>query len=279
MTSATTESKKNLSDYQGPDRVVTAVEVAAKYANQPEALVQVKTMIPSLDRACGGHMQSGELYAISGFTKNGKTLLAQTMSVNFAAQGEIPLWFTFEVPERQFINQFPNTPDIFMPLQLKPKDMRWVYERIMEALIKYGTRIVFIDHLHYLFDMGRSRNPSLEIGELIRTLKTWTVQHELIIFLLCHTQQPKKDDSGLGYEKIRDSSFVAQESDSVFMIARTPTEEDKSLAQMRVEFHRRSGCMKEVINLTKNGYWLFETAEQNCDEEESNSNQYRRGRR
>lgn len=252
------ERKKKLSEYSGPDRVVTAAEMAAKFANQPDALVKIKTTIPSLDKACGGWLQSGELYTISGFTKNGKTLLAQTMSVNFADQGEIPLWFSYEVPARQFINQFPRTPDLFMPLELKPHSMEWVEERIMEALIKYGTRTVFIDHLHYLFDIGRSRNPSLDIGEIIRRLKGWTVKHELIIFLLCHTQQPRMGDSGLGYEKIRDSSFVAQESDSVFMIARTPTDQNKNLAQMRVEFHRRSGAMKEVIDLTKRGHWLFE---------------------
>ena len=252
------ERKKKLSEYSGPDRVVTAAEMAAKFANQPDALVKIKTTIPSLDKACGGWLQSGELYTISGFTKNGKTLLAQTMSVNFADQGEIPLWFSYEVPARQFINQFPRTPDLFMPLELKPHSMEWVEERIMEALIKYGTRTVFIDHLHYLFDIGRSRNPSLDIGEIVRRLKGWTVKHELIIFLLCHTQQPRMGDSGLGYEKIRDSSFVAQESDSVFMIARTPTDQNKNLAQMRVEFHRRSGAMKEVIDLTKRGHWLFE---------------------
>jgi replicative DNA helicase len=204
-----------------------------------------------------GGFRDGELITISGYTKNGKTLLAQTLTASFMEQRHFPLWFSYEVPTRQFIKQFPFVPHLFMPTELKAHAMDWVEERILESLQKFNTRAVFIDHLHFLFDLGRSRNASLDIGQVIRKLKMIAIQNEIVIFLLCHTQQPKEGSEGLGYEKIRDSSFVAQESDSVIMIARK-TEVMPNYAEARVEFHRRTGVMKEMVYLEKKGWWLTE---------------------
>lgn len=131
--------------------------------------------------------------------------------------------------------------------------MDWLEARIIESFLKYQTRIVFIDHLHFLFDIARARNTSLEIGSVIRKLKTIAVENSFIIFLLCHTTKGKSD-SELSYESIRDSSFVSQESDSVFMIQRTP-QKGENAARLSVEFHRRTGVLDKTIDLIKlNGY-------------------------
>ena len=249
-------TQKDLANYAGPDRIVPAMELAIKFQNEPEYMLMLNTGIPGLDKHTGG-CRDGELITISGYTKNGKTLLAQTLTASFIKQNCFPLWFSYEVPTRQFLRQFPTVPHLFMPMELKANALDWVEERILEALLKYNCRCVFIDHLHFLFDIGRSRNPSLDIGQVIRRLKGIAIKHEIMIFLLCHTQQPKEGDEGLGYEKIRDSSFVAQESDCVMMIARTP-DQGKDYAILRVEFHRRTGVMKEKVLLEKVGWWLTE---------------------
>jgi replicative DNA helicase len=259
-------AKKDLKNYEGPDRIVPAMEMAIKFQNEPEYMLQLMSGIPSLDQYMGG-FRDGELITISGYTKNGKTLLAQTLTANFIKQKCFPLWFSYEVPTRQFLRQFPTVPHLFLPLELKANAMDWLEDRILEALQKFNCRCVFIDHLHFLFDLGRSRNPSLDIGQVIRRLKGLTIKHEIIIFLLCHTQQPKEGDEGLSYEKIRDSSFVAQESDSVIMIARTP-EKDQNYAVARVEFHRRTGVMKEKVYLKKAGWWLTEREDHERDEDQ-----------
>jgi archaellum biogenesis ATPase FlaH len=212
------------------------------------SIVQVKSKIPTLDYLTNG-FQGGELITISGPTKNGKTLLAQTLTVNFSEQQKPALWFTFEVPASQFIAQLPCLPSIYMPMRLKAHALDWLEERIMEGFEKFRTRIVFIDHLHYLVDMARMSNVSIEIGTVVRSLKGIAVRNDMIIFLLCHTTKGKQD-GGLSYESIRDSSFVSQESDTVFMIKRTPDEGDDT-AMMRVEFHRRTGVMEKQVPLIK----------------------------
>ena len=250
----TENGKKSLADYDGPDKVVSAHELSLTFKDRDQYSVNVKSGIPLLDRHCEG-FRDGELITISGKTKNGKTLLAQTLSHNFSNKNHPSLWFSYEVPPKQFISQFDKIPFIYMPSKLKAHVMPWIEERIMESFVKYGTRIVFIDHLHYLFDIQKSRNPSLDIGAIIRRLKGISVDNEFVIFLLCHTSKAK--DGNEDYESIRDSSFVAQESDCVIMVKRTPEEGD-SYARARVEFHRRTGVMEKMVYLQKQGNYLVE---------------------
>ncbi len=239
---------KSFKDYQGDDQVVNSFELKAKLRDKEESIVNARSLIPSLDAAVDG-FRDGELIVISGPTKNGKTLLAQTLTANFAKHQIYSLWFTFEVPARQFLSQFPALPLIYMPQKLKSRAMDWFKDRVLEAHEKFHTRVIFIDHLHYLVDLARQKNVSLEIGTVIRELKTLAVQNDFVIFLLCHTAKAKVDD-GLSYESIRDSSFISQESDCVLMIKRTP-DEDENAARVRVEFHRRTGILEKVIDLVK----------------------------
>jgi len=240
--------EKNLANYEGDDRVISSAEMALKLKEKPDSIIRVKSSIPSLDAAVED-FRDGELIVISGPTKNGKTLLAQTLTISFAKQQHHCLWFSFEAPPRQFFDRFPEMPLIYLPQRLKAHAMIWIEERIQESFLKYHTRVIFLDHLHYLFDLARTRNPSIEIGQVIRRLKTLAVNGEFIIFLLAHTVKGASENN-LSYESIRDSSFVSQESDSVFMIKRTPKVAENA-ARLRVEFHRRTGCLERVINLVK----------------------------
>jgi len=227
-------------------------------------IIRVKSMIPSLDAAIED-FRDGELIAISGPTKMGKTLLAQSLTVNFVKQQQFPLWFSFEVPVRQFLSQFQELPLIYMPARLKAHALDWLVARIMESFEKFHTRIIFIDHLHYLIDLARMKNPSLEIGQVIRRLKGIAVNGGFIIFLLCHTTKGKSEGD-LSYESIRDSSFISQESDSVLMIKRTP-EDGETMARLRIEFHRRTGVFERVIDLIKVDGYLQERSYQEPEED------------
>lgn len=217
--------------------------------------VNVKSKIPTLDKAIEG-FQDGELYVISGPTKNGKTLLAQSLTVAFAEQQIYSLWFSYEVHPRQFLSCFHDEmPLFYMPQGLVAGSMNWIETKILESFKQHHTRVVFIDHLHYLFDIAqRGQSTSLTIGAVIRRLKLLAVKHRFVIFLLCHTTKPGGEGNDLSYQSIRDSSFVSQESDCVIMIQRTGGNE----ARARVEFHRRTGVFEKGIKLIKIGKYLQE---------------------
>lgn len=249
--------RESFCQYDGDDKVLTSYELRDKLISEKrDPHVCVRSGIPGIDYACEG-FQDGELIIISGATKNGKTLLAQTFTVNFSRQKEYACWFSYEVPARQFLDQFPVLPMFYMPINNKAQDFNWFMERCLEAFFKYNTRIFFVDHLHFLIDMARVSNPSLEIGAIVRRIKRFAVDNDFIIFLLCHVKKTEGDD--ISWRDLRDSSFIAQDSDTCIMVKRTP-KNGMASAKARVEFHRRTGMMEFVVELEKRNGLLYEVA-------------------
>ena len=244
--------------------IISSYELKSELDSQPEPDIRLKSGMPTLDKAVDG-FRPGELVVISGPTKHGKTLLAQSLTASFAEQNQLALWFSYEVPPRQFLSSFPELPLFYIPRQLKANALDWLVLKCRESFSKYHTRVVFIDHLHYLFDMARARTPSIEIGTVIRKLKTMAVQSELVVFLLCHTR--KGGTEKMSYESIRDSSFVSQESDCVMMICRNVKTPGSNESRLRIEFHRRTGVLNKTVDLVKVGGYLRE--ETKVDEESS----------
>jgi replicative DNA helicase len=204
------------------------------------------------DNYYGFQIDGNGRYLLSDFQVTHNTLLAQSFTVNFSKHKEYAGWFSYEVPARQFLDQFPVLPLFYLPQKNKAQDFNWFQERCLEAYFKYNTRVFFIDHLHYLIDMARVKNPSLDIGTIVRRIKRFAVDNDFVIFLLAHIGKNESED--LSYRDLRDSSFIAQESDCVIMIKRTP-KEGQNTAKARVEFHRRTGIMEWVVYLEKkNGY-------------------------
>jgi len=239
----------NLAQYSGEDKIISSFEADLAFQKSAEPIFKIKSGLPTLDHLLDGGFEGGELYAVSGPTKHGKTLLCQSLTVNLDRQQTPSLWFSFEVPARQFLARFPQLPLIYIPAKLKAHALPWLEERIRESFIKYRTRVFFVDHLHYLLDIARLRNSSLEIGAVIRTLKRICVEGGFVGFILCHTIKGRGGPD-LSFEAIRDSSFVSQEADSVLMIRRTP-EEGQNRAALRMEFHRRTGVIEQGLFLIK----------------------------
>jgi len=249
MTSPAGDRIKNLAEYNGEDRIISSFEADLRFRKSSDPVFKVKSGFPTLDRLLDGGFEGGELYAVSGPTKHGKTLFCQSLTMNMDRQQAPALWFSFEVQARQFLDRFPNLPLIYMPQKLKVHALPWLEDRIYEAFLKYHTRVFFVDHLHYLIDIARLKNPSLEIGGVIRTLKRICVEGGFVGFILAHTIKGRGGPD-LSFEAIRDSSFVSQEADSVLMIRRTP-EEGPTRAAVRMEFHRRTGIMEQGLFLVK----------------------------
>lgn len=256
---------RDLSEYAGPDEIITSQQAKHELAQRKDEIFSVRfkpQFFPSLVNAVHG-FQEGELIIISGPPKAGKTLLAQSLTYAFSQNDIDSLWFSYEVPTRQFVNSFPQDlfPKFFLPRQIHANRIDWFEERSLEAWQKYRNRVVFIDHLHFLFDMARVRNASLEIGAYVRRIKRFAILHGLIIFLVWHLTkvEPGQD---INYNHLRDSSFAAQESDTIFMIRRLLNDKGEAghEAELKVAFHRRTGIIGRRIKLKESGGYLWEMA-------------------
>lgn len=260
-----------LSTYTGEDRIVSSDVFLEELKNRGENPVKMFSKIPKLDSLIG-HFEGGELYAISGQTKNGKTTFAQTLTKNFEEQGVHSLWFSFEVSGPLLFSKFVKTKLFYLPKKLYDKRLDWLEDRILEAKLKYKVKAVFIDHLHYLVDIERTRDSSLDIGSVIRKLKIIAIENNIVVFLLCHTKKLSSVDMPSA-EDVRDSSFIPQEADSTMMVwrvmkknKRTKEIEDSGKTLLIVSNHRRAGVMNKVVSLRFKDGLLFEEANMTLDE-------------
>jgi len=219
-----------------------------------DASYLLQTKLPRLDRYLEGGCESGELIAISGPRKMGKTLLAQTFTWNFLDKDKLSLWFQYEVTARRFLQSFPEIPKFYLPKELKVSALDWLKMRTLEAIGKHGVAAVFIDHLHYLFDIASKGNASLQIGQVIRFLKRMAVDLNIVIFLMCHLTKTKYDEEPTDSD-IRDSSFVSQESDVGIILWRL---KETNQAILKLEYSRRTGEMNKKIKLQKVNGLLYE---------------------
>jgi len=253
--------EKKLAEYDGEDKVISSNELFKILIEKSKTkrFVSLQSGLPTLDNLIHS-FDGGELTTISGTTGHGKTLLAQTFTANFAERGKLPLWFTYEVSALQFLRQFgENIPHFYMPSMLKSTTLEWIYQRILETKLKYGVEAVFIDHLHFLADIMMSNYPSMDIGRVMRKLKSWCVELNICFFLIAHTTKIKMDkaDKELELGDIRDSSFVEQESDNVFYLWRKKKNDTE--ATLKIVKNRRFGVRDKKILIHKEGNFLKET--------------------
>jgi len=251
-------------NYDGDDKIISNYEMLQRIKELPPQ-EPIATHFPDLDTYFEGGFLPGELIVVMGSTKHGKTLFCQSVTKNLYRDQEYPVWFSYELPPRQFLNCFSLQSEnitFYMPEKNRPHDIQWVMDRIKEAKIKYACQVAFIDHLHYLFDMSIMRNPSLHIGTFMRRLKTFAVQENIIIFIICHITKVKIErEDDMDATLARDSSFVNQEVDAGIFIARSQesdgvVESDRTV--MKVLYSRRTGVMNKVIPLVKTGNYLEE---------------------
>ncbi len=257
------QEEATLSSYSGEDRVIFLKEMREDLKNRPKSQVKFSSGFRGLDRLIDG-FEGGELIAISGPTKAGKTSFCQALTVNFKKEGIESLWISFETTISQFLSQIPSDADFCLPRLLVPHNPQWLDDRIMEAKLKYNTRAVFIDHLHYLIDLEKgNRNLSVDIGSIVRRLKRAAIRHNIVIFLLCHATKaltPSGAIRELNAYDIRDSGMVTAEADSTIIIQRIigKAGEENNKAMLKVCNHRRTGAYEQSMLLEKKSLLLTE---------------------
>ncbi len=246
-----------LASYEGKDKVVSSHDLKKHLLSFPKNAVKLRTGFSEMDRYLNC-FEGGELTVISGETGHGKTLFGQTLTHAFAEAGSHSLWFTYEVPALQFINQFGQDPPLFyLPTVLEESSLTWIEKRIWESKLKFNTEAVFIDHLHFLIDMKSKHNMSLEIGFVMRSLKKMALKFNIAIFLLAHTEKIKNDGEP-DVRSLRDSSFVGQESDNVLFIWRKKDSDNEAI--LKIAKNRKNGVMNKKIGFIKIGQFLKEMA-------------------
>jgi replicative DNA helicase len=266
----------------GSDRVAHFLEYQGEKVEHGAKVKSFKTGLFKLDEYVEG-FETGEVTVISGPTGNGKTLFADSLGQRLMRLEKMNIaWFSYEVPTQKMIQKYVSAYDstelgLYVPMELKTGNVEWLKKKCLEAQLKYNCQAVFIDHIHFLVDMATKQNMSLNIGGVMRQIKHDIAKAmNIMVFIICHQGQPKEDEPSI--ENIRDSSFIGQESDNVFIVYRLPDplpEElkqngkikgyprtyDNGLAVVKVEKARRAGTYRKKIIFKKQDHWLEEYEE------------------
>jgi len=259
----TQEDIARLKEYEGEDRIVSSLQKIMEIDNLAP-VDPIYTGFPVLDEWIEGTVQ-GELWVLSGEPKSGKSTLMKTFIRNMSRKAEHPVVFSFEEQTRYFLESFENKGKdllFYMPNQMVPYSVDWVIERALEAKEKVGSRVIFIDHGHYLFEMSSKQNSALDIGDCGRKLKNLARDHDMVVFLLWHIRKHRIETiDDLDMELLRDTGMLAGEMDGLIFTHREVKSDGVSQVEesyLKVDRTRRSGVFKRVIPMKKIGAYFEE---------------------
>ena len=231
-------------DYEGDDKVISSFDILERMKNKPPEK-KIMSGYRGLDAILDGFREK-QLVVISAATKSGKTSFCIDITVRI--KDENPLWLPFEEPAEELIQKFLDRGDqpplFYTPERMTGNTLVWVEKKIIEAKAKYNSRVVFIDHLHFIVPITADRQ-DLAIGYAMRELKRMAKQWGVVVVLIAHLKKTKVETQP-DIEDLRDSSFIAQEADTVIMLWRETMRENGKVIitnniNVSVQANRRTG--------------------------------------
>ena len=245
-------------EYKGEDKLVSSAEIAERMKNRKE-VPHFNTGFNGLDDILKG-IYPEQLVVISAATKSGKTSFCIDMTSKLKEIN--PVWLTFEESAEELIQKFfdraEEPPHFYTPDKVTGNTLQWVEKKIIEAKAKFNSKVVFIDHLHFIVPFSAERQ-DLAIGQAMRELKSMAKRWHVIIFLIAHLKKTKLE-SQPELDDLRDSSFVAQEADTVIMLWRESFKENGQVIitnniNVSVQANRRNGRTGNIKMVYDNGHF------------------------
>lgn len=213
--------------YRGEDKIESSFDIEARIKNG-EPIATHSTGVQSLDDHLRGGFRPGQLVVVSAVTGHGKTEFCIFLTSKMAADN--PLWFSFEDGADELVERFVDrgavVPLFYTPASMKHSSLKWIEERMVESIVKYNTKVVFIDNLQCL--VTRSQNQAAEYGFTTRELKTMAEKWNVTIVLVHHLTKLKAAEIP-ELNDIKGSSDVAQDASTVILLWRQTGKADDGI--------------------------------------------------
>jgi replicative DNA helicase len=235
--------------YTGDDELISSLEILERIKTQPEE-EKFMTGIEGLDHHLKG-FRKNQVIVLCAPTKSGKTQFCVELTIRMAQTN--PVWIPFEESAEELVRKFHDRkeepPLFYTPKNITGNTLEWIEKRIVEGKVKYGSQLFFIDHLHFIVPFSSDRLDT-RIGQVMRTLKTIAKNHGVTIVLVAHLKKTNVTVSPT-LEDLRDSSFIAQEADTVLMLWRETKREGGQVVitnntTVSIQANRRTGSTGNV---------------------------------
>jgi replicative DNA helicase len=257
--------------YEGEDEVVSWDEIAQESRKES---VKIMSGWAGLDDLLKG-FRPQQLIVVSAATKSGKTSLMVDLTCRLKEHS--PLWFPFEESAEEltakFLERGETPPEAFSPKSMLTGTTKWIEDKIVESIAKYGTKVIIIDHLDFIVPFNAD-NHSLRVAQAMRDMKGLAKKWNVVIFLICHLVKTKMDSQPT-LEDLRGSASIAQEADTVILLWRETKRvggqvEITNNMNVSVQANRRHGKTGNVKMVFQNGKFLEEDWTQSDAEKEFN---------
>ena len=205
-------------EYDGESKVVSSQELEEIVRNRPEE-EKMMTGIEGFDRLLDGFRRE-QLIILSAGTGVGKTTFAMELTTRLRRYR--PLWLSYEQSTEELVGGFVErgemVPEFYAPLSMTDNTKEWIENKIVEGIAKWGSNIVFIDHLHYIIPFTTARH-DLAVGDMVRHLKHLAKKWNIVIVLISHLRKVELDKKPTVAD-LKDSSAIGQECDTLIMLYR-----------------------------------------------------------
>ncbi len=156
--------------------------------------------------------------------KHGKTSFAMDMTTKLGEWN--PLWLAIEEPIEELMEKFAERnekpPQGFAPQNSSFVNTEWVELKIVEGIVKYNSKIVFIDNLDWVSPMKnfKSDNKAERIEQTVREIKALAKKWNVVIMLIVHLTKASKADNNPTFEDLKGSVSIGQIADKALIVWR-----------------------------------------------------------
>lgn len=219
-------------EYSGEYRLVWSSDTLADIKNQVPKVSHLSG-VKELDDLTGG-LREQQMIGIGAQSGHGKTafglwILKQYEKLN-------PVLLPLEQSSDELIEQRHENGQ-FIPRYLSPKKHSahvqpdWIEERIVEAIAKYNSKLILIDHMGYI-EVGedyRREGEHLRIEKKLQALKHLAIKWNVVIVILIQLQQMEEEQAPQ-LRDLKGSSAIRQECDKIIFLWRNNTKSGKARA-------------------------------------------------
>lgn len=204
------------------DKVVSSQELLLEMRDEP-LRPTVSSGYAGLDELLGG-FGPGQMTVISGEPGMGKTTLCISLTKRFSQKGAPVLWFSVEMPYKEFFSLFGEAlPLFYVPRYRDNRTVDWMEKKIKEAKEQYGVKFVFIDHLGLIRDEATmyQKNSIDIIDARLERIHQMAIDYDVhIIGTSEHNKESMKGKSEMHLENLRGTARLAYTANNVIGIER-----------------------------------------------------------
>lgn len=219
-------------EYYGEYQLVWSTDTLEEIKNRPKRESH-KSGVQALDDITGG-FRPQQMIGLGAQSGHGKTAFGMFLLKQYEHLN--PVLLPLEQSSEELIEQrYEN--EQFVPKYLAPKkhsahvDPDWIEQRIVEAIAKYNSKLVMLDHMGYI-EVGkdyRNEGEHLRIEKKLQAIKHLAIKWNVVVVILIQLQQMDEEEAPQ-LRNLKGSSAIRQECDQIIFLWRNNTKAGKARA-------------------------------------------------